>query len=367
MDSTPERFRFDVFLIDLPTVDQLEAAHDRDPTSGRKLVMVKATGEDGRIGWGECSALNAATYTPEWAAGAFDLLTARATDLSELLIDPGATPMASASIDMALTDLLLIRAESSLASSLGATNTHVPAGAVVGLGMPRDVMAKAENLVDAGYRRLKLKIVPGELQIVREVREAFPDIEIQVDGNGSFGQHDVEKLAELADEADLDAIEQPFAPDDIDAAADLVELTSIPVMADEAVDSLADAKELFEFGALSGVVIKPPKLGGFEPALDLVDWTTTNGLAACVGGMLESGLGRHALAAMAAVDGFSVTGDLSPARRWLADDPWSDLTMTDGWIEVPSAIGVAPHPDPDVLERYSVRQSSVEAEISAAI
>jgi L-alanine-DL-glutamate epimerase-like enolase superfamily enzyme len=70
--------------------------------------------------------------------------------------------------------------------------------------------------------------------------------------------------------------------------------------------------------------------------------------------MLESALGRHALAAFAANDGVEITGDVSPSRRWLATDPWPDLKMSDGMIAVPTSPGVAPLPDQDRIEDLTI-------------
>ncbi len=359
------RLSLDLYLLQLPTVDTLGAAHDRQPEADRQLVVVRARDADGAEGWGECSALNRPTYTDEWAEGAFELLA------SGGLSDVADAPMAWAGLDMARRDLVLKATDVSLASDLGVTTTSVVAGAVIGLSDDLEdptaqTVTKATELAALGYVRLKLKAVPNNLEVIRAVREALPSIELQIDGNGSFDERHVDALAALAEEADLDAIEQPFAPDNIDAAIDLVESTPIPVLADEPIGSMADAEELFELGALSGVVIKPPKVGGIDAAADLVDWAATVGLPAAAGGMLESGLGRHALAAIAGLDGFSITGDLSPARRWLADDPFADLELIDGELAIPQGSGVAPPPNLEVLDRYATRQASVVVEINSA-
>ena len=355
------RLKLDVYLLELPTVDTLAAAHDREPSAGRQLVVLRAENDAGATGWGECSALNKPTYTHEWAEGAFEQLTTGDVP------DPTDSPMAFAGLDLAYRDLYLKASGTSLASDIGAAAATVTGGAVLGLIEPQEAVRRATELVAAGYHRLKLKVTPTNLGVVAAVREVFPELELQVDGNGSFDGRHVDALAQLADDAELDAIEQPFAVDNIDAAIDLVEATPVPVLADEPINSLEDAEELFERGALSGLVIKPPKVGGIEAAVDLIDWASVVGLPAAAGGMLESGLGRHALAAVAGLDGFSITGDISPARRWLADDPWVDLELVDGQITVPAGPGIAPDPDLDVLARYSSRHASTMVEIDSAV
>ncbi len=358
--STPlETVTADLRLLVLPTLDALAAHHDRDPDAVRRLVVVGLTGADGVSGWGECSALNRPTYTSEWADDSFELLASGEP--------PGPShPMTAAAIEMAVLDRHLRRGERSLAPHLGATAATVTAGATVGLGSAAALRSSVQRLAAAGYRRLKVKVSTGQVRaIVADVADAAPGIEIQIDGNGGLSAVDLDDLVSVA-AMGVTAIEQPFAPEDLATAATLVTASPIPVMADEAAPTLADARRVRAAGALSGVAIKPPRLGGLAPALEMLAWCHEEGLAATAGGMLESGLGRHALAAFAALGGLTLTGDLSPARRWLAADPWPDLDMVDGDITVPDAPGVAPLPDRELLERYTERHASIDLAITSA-
>ena len=46
--------------------------------------------------------------------------------------------------------------------------------------------------VEAGYRRVKLKVAPGgSLSSVQAVREAYPRLMITLDANQSFAEHDL--------------------------------------------------------------------------------------------------------------------------------------------------------------------------------
>ena len=268
-----------------------------------------------------------------------------------------ANPMAWAALEMAAFDLGLGAAGRSLATHLGATATTVPAGAAIGLGPPEAVAERAAELAAGGFGRVKLKIQPGHDQsVVAAVQAAAPGVEVQVDANGAYGPADLPLLRALV-ESGIGAIEQPFPTDDPTTAARLVETSPIPVVADEAAPDLATVARLHQQGALSGVSIKPARLGGIRPALGLLLWCVGHGIAATAGGMVESGLGRHALAAVAGLDGFTLTGDLSPARRWVAADPWPDLTLVDGAILTPSGPGVAPPPDQAILDDLTIRRT----------
>jgi len=138
------------------------------------------------------------------------------------------------------------------------------------------------------------------------------------------------------------------------------------LVADEAVASLADAQALFDAGALSGVAVKAPRVGGMTQAATLVRWCVDNGLEATPGGMLECGLGRHALVALAAMEGMTIIGDVSPAGRWLAADPWPDLQLKDGSVLVPQGPGVSPVPDAELLDEFTLEALDVSSRADLA-
>ncbi|MEM7091621.1 MAG: enolase C-terminal domain-like protein [Actinomycetota bacterium] len=342
-------------LVRLPTLASLAAAHDPNPQSHRELVYVALHPEDDAsltVGWGECSALNAPTYTREWASGAFESLTSTSGPTTN-------EPMARAAIEMAQLDAELRRDGISLAERLGTSGHSAPAGAVVGLDTIPNMLDQVAELAMAGYRRVKIKIVPGRVvEPIRAVRRTFPDLELQVDANSSLSIDDLGLLLALRD-LGVSAVEQPFAVGDHRAAARLVSESDLVVLADEAVDDLSDLHALAADQAATGVVVKPPRAGGLRPALAMVDAAVSTGMACSVGGMLESGLGRHQLAAMAPLEPFRVTGDLSPARRWLAEDPFADIEVVDGRVPAPSTPGIAGDPDLDLLDHHTVAAATV--------
>lgn len=332
-------------------------------------------------GWGECSALPDPTYTNEFAAGAFRQLGAELgpalvgrrietddvwAELWRVCPQPGQRPMAMAALEMALLDARLRAAGTSLAGHLchgGEPARTVVAGAAIGLGSIEEVTSTATRLAADGFGRLKLKVEPGhDVGVVRAVRNSAPAVELQVDGNGSFHPHHLDVLLSMV-EAGVTAFEQPFHPADIESARALVAATPVPVIADEAAPDLATVIRLHEAGALDGVSIKPPRVGGLAPAVTLHDACVQRGLVATAGGMLECGLGRRSLAALAALPGCTLAGDVSPAARWLTADPWPDLATEDTGdgcrIVVPRTPGVAPEPDPDLLSDLTTRRHEV--------
>lgn len=377
----------EVFLADLPLHEPFVASHGATLT--RTIAIVKLTGraKTGQsygpeiVGWGECSALPAATYTAESAAGSLrslvDELAPRLFghdvtqhSVTSVLFPDGRPqlPMATSALEMAVLDASLRSVDRSLAAWLEVERLSVKAGVALGLASTAETVAAAVRLAAEGYGRLKVKVQPGhDLEPVAAIRAELPEIELQLDANGAYPGDAVDHVLDIID-CGVDAFEQPFAKSDeaatielIDRLANRSDRTAIPIVADEAVESPADAAGLLERGAMTGLSIKPGRVGGLLAAVDLHNLCQQNGLAATAGGMLETGLGRHALAALAGLDGFTLTGDLSPAGRWLAADPWPDLELSDGRITIHQGPGVAPEPDRELLDRFTIERQQISA------
>ncbi len=347
--------RIEVRLLSLPTLRTLGTAHDNDPAIERQLVVIGIESADGVLGWGECSALNAPTYTHEWAEDSFERLASWAEGGDA----PNAAdvPMTAAAIEMATLDAELRSTGQSLASSIGATASRVMAGATIGLGPIGRSVDLARQLVDLGYRKLKVKIDPHQVDdVAHALSHELTDIELHVDANGSLDESHLMALSGLTWHG-VTAIEQPFAVDRPDLAVELMLGTEATIITDEGAPTLRDAERLLAASAVQAVAIKPPRLGGIAAAVELVEWCRRSDVGVSIGGMLECGLGRHALTAIAALDGFTVTGDLSPARQWLAADPWPDVVMANGAVLVPAGSGVAPLPDVELLDRLTRRSA----------
>ncbi len=371
MTRTVELVDLEIRLLELPLRRPMVAAHGT--TEVRQLLVVGLRTTDGVIGWGECAALPEPTYSSEFAEAA--MLTVRDHLAPRLLagpVDPddvGATstdivghPMAKAAVEMAVIDAHLRAADQPLASALGVAGATVAWGGTVGEATMDDLVEQVGVLAEAGAHRVKLKIRPGhDVPVVATLAATFPDLELHGDANGAYGPGQIRRVIH-AIEAGLRVVEQPFAPTELDAAAELVAAeTGAFVLADEAATSLEAIELLRRRAAADGVVVKPGRLGGLRAAVEVIDRLGDHDLRIAVGGMIESGLGRAALAPLAALAPVDVTGDLSPAGQWLEADPFTDLTITDdGRIAVPNGPGITAAPDPDLLDELTVVHTVVE-------
>ena len=328
--------------------------------TSRDVLLVRARTDVGE-GWGECAALADPRYSAEYVDGAADVLrrfflpaVAAVADLDAYAVGRALAPfaghwMAKAAIETAVLDAELRAAGRSFGSFLGAATDRVPCGVSVGImdSVP-ELLDAVGGYLDAGYLRIKLKIEPGwDVEPVRAVRERFGDeVLLQVDANTAYTLGDAPLLARL-DPFDLLLIEQPLDEEDVLGHADLAKLIRTPVCLDESITSARDAAAAIRLGACAIVNIKPGRVGGYLEARRIHDVCVAHGVPVWCGGMLETGLGRAANVALAALPGFTLPGDTSGSGRYYRADITEPFVLDDGHLDVPggAGLGVAPLPD----------------------
>jgi o-succinylbenzoate synthase len=102
-------------------------------------------------------------------------------------------------------------------------------------------------------------------------------------------------------------------------------------------------------GACSIVNIKPGRVGGLHEARRIHDLCLARGVAVWCGGMLETGIGRAANLALAALPGFTLPADLSASDRYFHLDVTPPFVLAEGRILVPTGPGIGVDVLPDVL------------------
>ncbi|MDN4479398.1 o-succinylbenzoate synthase [Demequina muriae] len=326
-------------------------------------------------GWGECGALAEPVYSDEYAAGAADVierfllprLAAASADtvltaetVGELLEPVVGHRMAKAALEAAILDAQLKAAGTSFATYLGVTRDRVPSGVSVGIqDSIRALLDAVAGYLDEGYQRIKLKIQPGwDVEPVRAVREAHPDVALQVDANAAYTLVDAAHLRRL-DEFDLLLIEQPLAEDDLRQHAELARAMATPMCLDESVVSAASAADAIQLGAAAVINIKPSRVGGYLEARRIHDVARASGIAVWCGGMLETGLARGANAALAGLPGFTLPGDISASSRFYARDLTTPYVIENGSIAVPTFPGLCEQPEADALAEFSTEVREV--------
>lgn len=271
--------------------------------------------------------------------------------------------LAKAGVEMALWDLLGKRDGKSLKEMFGGERDKVEVGVSIGIqGTASALVRVAEGYVKQGYNRLKIKIKPGrDVEDTSMVREAFPDIRLQVDANSAYSLATSETLRPL-DQLDLLLIEQPLFEDDIWDHRVLQAQFKTPICLDESVVSPRHARYAIEMKACRIINIKPGRVGGLSQGLEIHDMCRTQGMPVWCGGMLETGVGRASSLAIASLPGFTLPGDISASERYFPGDITHErFTLNpDSTIDVPDAPGLGVTVDEKTLQGFTLAKLELE-------
>ena len=211
---------------------------------------------------------------------------------------------------------------------------------------------------DTGGSRSNIK--PGrDLEDAKAVRQAFPDILLQVDANSAYRLDTAGALLPL-DELNLLLIEQPLAEDDLWDHSQLQKQFSTPICLDDSILSARHARQAYEMQAGRVINIKTGRVGGLSEAIAIHDFCAQRGVPVWCGGMLETGVGRAANLAIASLPGFTLPGDISASDRYYAEDITHErfVLNPDSTITVPAAAGLGVTIHPQALDRVTLAKKT---------
>lgn len=347
----------------------------------RETLFVEVRDAAGHSGVGECASFSTDWYLPETLSDDMHVISEVLLPYvrAEAFAHPGdaweafaalpeakAYPFARAAVETALWDLFgkIVRkplwqliggtlpegefGKQGVAcegSSLGAKSKRdggarfsqaVPVGAVVGIGSIEQTVAQARALAEAGYRRVKLKISPGDFERVSAVRKFLPDLPISLDANQSFDSADPAHREELlrldalgalwmeepiafsgkaADQRDPSAARERFAQ-----LARLQRELSTPVCLDESFFTLDEALEALRHPELRCFAIKVGKFGGIGGALAFIRKATSVGTRVWMSGMYDMGVSKRLHAAFETLPCIADAGDLASPAGYFGRD-----------------------------------------------
>jgi L-alanine-DL-glutamate epimerase-like enolase superfamily enzyme len=193
------------------------------------------------------------------------------------------TPAARAAVDMALHDLASRIEGVPLVDLLGRCHDALPTSVTIGISSVEESIAEAAEYLGQGFRCLKVKTgrsLDEDAERLTKLRERVgPEILIRIDANEGYSVEQTRGLGNLADDFDLELIEQPL-PATLDS-----ELRTLPssfrriVAADESLHGEHDARDLAADPRACGIFnIKLMKCGGIRPALAMAEIARAGGI-----------------------------------------------------------------------------------------
>ncbi|WP_226036252.1 o-succinylbenzoate synthase [Aquibacillus saliphilus] len=264
--------------------------------------------------------------------------------------------MAKAAVEGAIWDLYANRSNLPLAKVIGGTKQTIDVGVSIGIQSSTSKLVEIiSQHVQEGYKRVKLKIKPGQdLEVLAEVRKKFPNLPLMVDANSAYTLKDIDRLKEF-DNFHLQMIEQPLAHDDFIDHAKLQSQLETPICLDESIHTYSDTKTAIALGSCRIINIKVGRVGGITEAKKIHDYCASRKIPVWCGGMLEAGVGRAHSLAIASLPQFTLPGDTSASNRYFAKDIIRpEVTMTNGTVQIPMQAGIGYQIDWEALEEYRI-------------
>lgn len=266
-------------------------------------IVVKVFSDDNFMGLGEASPSVATAETGETILKALDRIIKhlKAADEEEI----GAlvkkmdkvirrNPSAKAAIDIALHDILGQRAQKPVFDLLGGYR-EVPTDLSLSLKEPKEMAKDALKAVREGFTALKIKVGVSPLEDferINSIRNAVgPDIALGIDVNQGWTVSQAIDMLKKLEPLRLEYVEQPVKTNDIKGLRKVKHNSSIPVMADESVCSVEDAKRIIENEAADMLNIKLMKCGGIHKAKKIATMAEAANISCMVGCMYESAIG----------------------------------------------------------------------------
>ena len=203
-------------------------------------------------------------------------------------------------VELAMVDCCFRARNISIAAVLPPRIQSVTYSGVITVGSSDKVKEAAERCRVAGFHFIKVKVSgPGDLEHVALVRDIMgPSASIRLDANGAFDCHTAIPFLASAAKYGVECIEQPIPRGNPAELAALKADSPIPVMADESLITIEDAKGLIDNRAVDYFNLRLSKCGGLHKTLAIAELARSAGIGIQVGCQVGetailSAAGRH--------------------------------------------------------------------------
>jgi muconate cycloisomerase len=352
-------------------------------------VLVKATAEDGTVGWGEApvlkdwggefgryfgeSASTTLAIVPRYLAPA--IIGCDPLNIVELhgRMDSAIKgfPYAKAAIEFAVYDVAGRQLGVPTHQLLGgAARRRIPIAHSIGLIGFEEAERETAQLAREGIRAIKIKVgvePDRDVEMVRRIRDTVgPSVDLCIDANQGYRTvGEAIQTFRRMEACRIKYFEQPVQG--IERLAEVARAIDAPVMADESAWNAHDVIQIIEKRAAQIISIYTTKPGGLYRAMQVAAVAQAAGLVCNVNGSVETGIGNlanlHLAAAAESVVLPCVIPVSTPAKSqsgqiagiYYKDDLIADaMKFADGCIEVPTGPGMGIAADESKIARFTV-------------
>src|SRR5215208_1970203 len=320
----------------------------RGGRSAYETVWVRVVDDDGAEGWGEAAPSRYYGESPQTVVAALERIApvlerADAWSLEaverEMNRAIGRNGSAKSAVSAALHDLAAKRLGVSLYRMWGLDPAEAPQSSfTIAIAADQDELIRRVEEA-APYPVLKVKLgTDRDAEIIRTVRMAAPDKTLRVDANAAWTAKHALCMVELLLDYDVEFVEQPLPPEDVEGMRFVRDRSPLPIIGDESCIVAADVPKLA--GVVDGVNLKLSKCGGLREALKIIAAARAHGMLVMCGCMIETSLGLAPAAHFAPLLDYA---DLDGAAL-LAEDPCEGLSIDGGDIRLSGRPGLGIEP-----------------------
>ena len=233
----------------------------------------------------------------------------------------GVVRMALSLLDTALWDALALGAGLPLATLLGGAPRALPAYNSCGLGLssPQATADEAEQLLERGFRAVKLRLghalLADDLAVTRAVRKRLPDgVQVMADYNQALDLNEALLRGRALQDEGLAWLEEPIRHDDWRGNARIARELHLPVQLGENFNGPAGMAQAIDARACDLVMPDLARMGGVS------GWVQAAGLAAAHGMPMSSHLMPEVSAQLLCA---------TPTAHWLEWVDWADVLLAE--------------------------------------
>ncbi len=137
---------------------------------------------------------------------------------------------------------------------------------------------------------LKIKLaedISHAIDVTKSISSLFPQAKLIIDANQAWSLENSFKYIDAMKDIKIELIEQPVIAQDMKSLKKITEYSHIPILADESVFSLEDAKKVIESKSADMINIKLMKCGGLTKAIEILEYARSQNIKCMLGSMLE--------------------------------------------------------------------------------
>ncbi len=322
--------RASIFCLRIPFVEGF--AHSAKDRRSSDSVVVRVEAADGTVGYGEgaprpyvtgesvCSVVRRVEEklwpmvreAPLPAGDASDPLAqvdralgSTAPSAEERAGGIVAHHAARCAVELALLDCSLRRGQRSLAALLPAPSEALCYGGAIASGSVDKALKLGRQMKRFGLSHVKIKVGDeAEIERVAALRELLgPEVSIRVDANGAWTLREALRQLEAMAGHGVACCEEPLGRARMGDLPELCRRSPVPIMLDESLVSLEEARRLAGQRACHSFNLRLSKCGGIARTLAFVDIARAHGIGFQIGAHVGetavlSAAGRHVAASL---------------------------------------------------------------------